>query len=84
MIQQEKNIASAQVIGKTTTNLDLIELPILSTSKPSVVSFRSTNELNTFCAIDKWCHDATDSVDSIKVKGRLPVLAMNLDALNSK
>ena len=79
-----KNLDSTQVIRKTPTHIEPIELPALSTSKPSVFSFESTIELKTFHATAKWFHGATDTVDSIKVKGRLIMLLMCLDTLNSK
>ena len=77
-----ENLASSQVIGQTQKNLETIELPVLSTSKISAVSFGSTIALKTFHVTSKWCHDTTDAIDSIKVKGRLPMLVIDLEALN--
>ena len=84
MTQQVKNLNSVLGIGKTPSNLDPIEFPFTSTTKPSLVSFSSTIELKNFSTTTKWYHDFSEAITSIKVKVDRVVLVLDSNALNSR
>ena len=79
-----KNFVSVPVISKVPSNLELIEFPILSTTKLNMVSFGSTIELKIFSTTAKWCHNSAEAVTSIKVKGDQSALVLDFGALNFK